>query len=301
MTKVYTTEEEVMFQLFTDTDTDLTPELAQKYGYKMISMPYGTSDGVETYPYVDFEEFDYHAFYDRLRGGELPKTFALSPTKYMEEFEPTLKEGKDILYVHFSAAMSGTFDSMKIAWNELQEKYPERKLYTIDTKAITILSYNIVCEIGEMALKGAGIEEIMAWAEKEIDKFAVYFFADDLKFFARSGRVSGIAAIFGSLIGIRPIINISNEGKMGSVAKVKGRKKAMKALVDYVIDLQEDIKNYRVVLGHTDAMDQVLELEKMLKEQFGDDLNTEIVVVNPTAGSHCGPDTIGVSFHAKHR
>ena len=197
--------------------------------------------------------------------------------------------------------MSGTFDSMKIAWNELQEKYPERKLYTIDTKAITILSYNIVCEIGELALKGAGIEEIMAWAEKEIDKFAVYFFADDLKFFARSGRVSGIAAIFGSLIGIRPIINISSEGKMGSVAKVKGRKKAMKALVDYVIDLQEDIKNYRVVLGHTDAMDQVLELEKMLKEQFGDDLNTEIVVVNPTAGSHCGPDTIGVSFHAKHR
>lgn len=301
MSKVFTTEEKVMFQLFTDTDTDLTPEVAQKYGYKMISMPYGTSDGTEIYPYVDFKEFDYHAFYDTLRGGELPKTFALSPTKYMEEFEPTLKEGKDILYVHFSAAMSGTFDSMRIAWNELKEKYPERKLYTIDTKAITICSYNIACEIGELALKGATVEEIMAWAEKEVDKFAVYFFADDLKFFGRSGRVSGIAAMFGSLLGIRPIINISSEGKMGSVAKAKGRKKALKALVDYVIDLQEDIKDHKVIVGHADALDQALELEKMLKEQFGDDLPTEIVVVNPTAGSHCGPDTVGVCFHAKHR
>ena len=290
-----------MFQLFTDTDTDITPEVASEYGYKLISMPYSTSDGKEVYPYEDFEKFEYSEFYNMLRGGELPKTFALSPTRYIEYFEPTLKEGKDILYVHFSAAMTATFDSMRIAWNELQEKYPERKLYTIDTKGITILSYNMVREIGEMAVKGASVEEIMAWAEREVDHFAVYFYADDLKFFGRSGRVSNIAAFMGSILGIRPIINMNAEGKMGSVAKAKGRRKALKALVDYVNDLQDDIKGHRVIIGHTDALDQAKELERQLKELLGDDLNTEIVVVNPTAGSHCGPDTIGVCFHAIHR
>lgn len=104
-----------MYQLFTDTDTDITPEIAKEYGYKLISMPY-TLKGEDVYPYVDFEEFDYKTYYNVLRGGELPKTFALSPQAYVEYFEPTLKVGKDILYVHFSSAMSGTFNAMNLAW-----------------------------------------------------------------------------------------------------------------------------------------------------------------------------------------
>ena len=290
-----------MYQLFTDTDTDITPEVAEKYGYKLISMPYVTTDGKEEYPYVDFKEFDYAKFYQTLRDGELPKTFALSPTQYIEHFEPTLKEGKDILYVHFSAAMSGTFDSMRLAWEELKEKYPERKLYTIDTKGITICSYNIVCEIGDLAQKGASVEELLAWAEKEVGKFAVYFYADDLKFFGRSGRVSGIAATVGGLLGIRPIINMNADGVMGSVAKARGGRLAQKALMDYVDELKEDIKGHRVIIGHADAYQLAQQMEKQLKEKYGEDLQTEIVVVNPTAGSHCGPDTVGICFHAIHR
>ena len=290
-----------MYQLFTDTDTDITPALAKEYGYKLISMPYTLSNGEEVYPYIDFEEFDYHAFYQSLRDGELPKTYALSPARYVEEFEPTLKEGKDILYVHFSAAMSCTFDSMRLAWQELSAKYPQRKLYTIDTKGITICSYNIVREIGDLAKNGAPMDEIIAWSEKEIEKFAVYFYADDLKFFGRSGRVSGIAATVGGLLGIRPIINMNSDGIMGSVAKARGAKLAQRALMDYVEELQEDIKSHRVIIGHADAYDLALQMEKQLKERYGDDLQTEIVVVNPTAGSHCGPDTVGVCFHAKHR
>ena len=140
----------IMFQLFTDTDTDITPEVANKYGYKLISMPYEMPDGTTVYPYEDFENFNYTEFYNKLRNGALPTTFAISPEKYIEYFEPCLKEGKDILYVHFSAAMSGTFNAMKLAIKELKEKYPNRTVYTIDTKAITILSYNIVKEIGEL-------------------------------------------------------------------------------------------------------------------------------------------------------
>ncbi len=291
----------MMYQLFTDTDTDITLQVAESYGYKLISMPYLMSDGKEVYPYEDFEEFDYSAFYGALRNGELPKTYALSPQRYIDYFEPTLKEGKDILYVHFSSAMSGTFNAMKLAWAELSEKYPDRKLYTIDTKAITICSYNIVREIGDMAKNGATMDEIIAWSEREIDKFAVYFFADDLKFFSRSGRVSGLAAVMGGLLGIKPIITMNSEGQMVSIAKVKGRNNAIKKLVEYVESLQEDIKDHRVIIGHADAYNLALEVERRLKERYGEDLNTEIVVVNPTAGSHCGPDTVGVCFHAIHR
>ncbi len=290
-----------MYTLFTDTDTDITPEIAAEYGYKLISMPYQKKDGVEIYPYEDFEKFDYGTFYDELRDGELPKTFALSPQKYIDYFKPTLEEGKDILYVHFSAAMSGTFNSMNLAWEQLKEKYPDRKLYTVDTKGITICSYNIVREIGDMAKNGATAEEIVAWAEKEVDKFAVYFFADDLKFFSRSGRVSGLSAAMGGLLGIRPIITMNSEGVMNSVAKAKGRRGAMKAVLEYVDSLQENIKDHRVIVGHADAYDLALELSEKLKNKYGDDLKTEIVVVNPTAGSHCGPDTVGVCFHAVHR
>ena len=289
-----------MYQLFTDTDTDITPEIAKKYGYKLISMPY-TLKGEDVYPYVDFEEFDYGTFYDTLRDGELPKTFALSPQKYIEYFEPTLKEGKDILYVHFSAAMSGTFNAMNLAWQELKEKYPERRLCTVDTKGVSICCYNIAMEIAEMAKNGATMDEITAWASKEVDKFAVYFYADDLKFFARSGRVSGLSATFGGMLGIRPIININSDGIMNSIAKAKGRRGALKAVLEYVETLQENIKEHRVVIGHADAYDLALELQEKLKEKYGEDLRTEIMVVNPTIGGHCGPDTVGVCFHAIHR
>lgn len=289
-----------MFQLFTDTDTDITPEEAKFYGYKLISMPY-VSGGKEIYPYEDFEIFDSKTFYNGLRGGELPSTCALSPVKYMEYFEPTLQEGKDILYVHFSAAMSGTFNAMQIAWEELSKKYPDRKLYTIDTKGITICSLNIVKEVGDMVQGGASLEEILAWAETEVDKFAVYFYADDLKFFGRSGRVSNFSATMGNLLGIRPIITMNSDGIMTSISKAKGKKATLKKIFDYVTSLQENIKEHRVIIGHSDAMDLALEMEKMLKEKFGEDLRTEFAVVNPTAGSHCGPDAVGVCFHAIHR
>lgn len=290
-----------MYQLFTDTDTDITPAIAKESGYKLISMPYSMDDGVDVYPYVDFEVFDEKAYYDKLRAGTIPKTFALAPTKYIEYFEPTLKEGKDIVYVHFSAAMSGTFNSMNLAWQELKEKYPDRKLYAIDTKGVSICSYNIAMEIAKMAKNGATAEELVAWAEKEVDKFAVYFYADDLKFFGKSGRVSGLAATMGGILGIRPIINVNSEGVMGSVAKAKGRRNTQKALLQFVETLQEDIKSHRVVIGHADALDLALDLQSQLKSLYGEDLNTEILVVNPTIGGHCGPNTVGVCFYAKHR
>ena len=289
-----------MFTLFTDTDTDITPKLAKKYGYKLISMPYRIGDK-EVYPYVDFKEFDYHEFYSLLKSGVLPSTSGLSPVQYMEYFEPELKKGNDILYVHFSGSMSGTFDAMRLAINELKEKYPDRRIELVDTKGITLGSYNICLEIGDLYLKGASMEEIQEWARVEVDKFAIYFYADDLKFFRKSGRVSGLAAFFGGMIGIKPIITMNSDGQMVAFSKARGRMQALNRIADIVEDLQEDMFEHRVIIAHTDCIDIAYNLADILRERFGSELEIEYSVVNPTAGSHCGPNSIGVSFHAKHR
>ena len=288
-----------MLVLFTDTDTDLTPEEAKEFGYKMISMPYIVNHEIIK-PYEDFEVFDSKKFYDSLRDGLLPKTCALNPEAYRDYFEPEFEKGNDILYVHFSRAMSGSFDAMDAVVKELLEKYPGRKFYTIDTKGITIGSLNMVKEIGDLYKSGAAVDEILEWGKKEVDHFATYFFADNLKFFKRSGRISNIAATMGSLIGIKPIIYMDDKGMMTNITKERGRINALKRLVAYVEELALDIDKHRVIVGHSDSLELANMLAEMLVEKFGP-LRIEYAVVNPTAGSHCGPDTVGVSFHAIHK
>ena len=289
-----------MLTFFSDTDCDITPKECAAYGIKMISMPYTVGEQV-IYPYIDFDEFDAHKFYDMLRTGTMPTTSAMSEEAYIQYFEPEFAAGNDILYVHFSSGTSNTFTIMGQALEKLKAKYPERKFYEIDTLGITALSYNVVLECADMYKAGKSAEEIVAWAKVEVPKFPMYFFADDLKFFRRSGRVSGLAATMGGFIGIRPIIYLDNEGKMVSIGKETGRAKAIARLVKYVEELGEDVKAHRVVIGHTDAPDIVAEAERQLKEKFGEDLNVIVTPVNPTIGSHCGPNAIGICFHAKHR
>ena len=289
-----------MLKLFTDTDCDVTPELAKEYGYSLISMPYAI-DGKTVYPYEDFDTFDSKAFYDLLRAGAIPNTSAISRERYVAAFEPVFAAGDDILYVHFSRAMTATFDAMDQAVQELLQKYPERRFYDIDTKGITIISLNIVLEVGDMVKAGKPVEEIMEWAKTEVDHFAIYFFADDLKFFKHSGRVSGLAALMGTLIGVRPIIYMSAEGKMVSIGSEHGRPRAIARLLKYVEELGDDIRGHRVIVGHTDAPQIAEEVANRLRAQYGDDLDLMLVPVNPTTGGHCGPNGVGICFHAIHR
>ena len=288
-----------MLKIYTDSDTDITPAIAAEYGYTLISMPYSV-DAKTTYPYVDFEQFDAHAFYDMLRGGTLPTTSAISKEQYLNYFIKDFAQGNEILYVHFSRAMTNTFDAMDQAIAQLKKQYPAARFEEIDTKGITTISYNIVREVGELVKVGKTLDEILEWAKTEVDKFAMYFFADDLKFFRRSGRVSGLAATMGTLIGVRPLIHMSQAGKMESIGTVKGRPNAIKALVDKVAELGDEIEKHRICIGHTDALEIAYEVGRMIEERFGKQ-NIEYVDVNPTAGSHCGPNGVGVCFHAKHR
>ena len=288
-----------MLKLYTDTDTDFNPVLAQEYGYKLISMPYSI-DVETTYPYVDFKEFDAHAFYDTLRSGVLPTTSAISKDQYKNYFIRDFIEGNDILYVHFSRAMTNTFDAMDQAVADLKAKYPKTRFEEIDTKGITTISYAIVREVGDLVKAGKTLDQVLEWAKTEVDKFAMYFFADDLKFFRRSGRVSGLAATMGTLIGVRPLIHMSQEGKMVSVGTAKGRNNAMNYLVDKVGELGDQIEKHRICIGHTDAPEIAQELGRMIEEKYGKQ-DIVYVYVNPTAGSHCGPNGVGVCFHAIHR
>jgi len=236
-----------------------------------------------------------------LRAGTMPTTSAMSEEVYTQYFEPEFAAGNDILYVHFSSGTSNTFTIMHQALDKLKEKYPERKFYEVDTLGISALCYNIVLEVVDLLKAGKTPEEIVEWAKVEVPKFPMYFFADDLKFFRRSGRVSGLAATMGGFIGIRPIIYLNDEGKMVSIGKETGRAKAIARLVQYVEDLGEDVKAHRVTIGHSDCPDIAAEAERQLKEKFGQDLNVITTVVNPTIGSHCGPNGLGICFHAKHR
>lgn len=288
-----------MIKLFTDSDTDITPDIAKKYGYELISMPY-IIDGKIIFPYKDYESFDSHSFYDKLRSGVIPSTSAINTYEYVQYFEPVFSAGYDILYVRFTGKMSRTFQNMNEALAILKEKYPERKFYEIDTLGITVMSYSIACEVGEMVSRGASIDEILSWADKEVKHFATYFFADDLKFFRRSGRVSGLKALFGTLAGVKPIIFISDEGNMETIGKERGRIKAVKRLSKYVMELGDDLENHNIYIAHSDNLELALDLKNLLLEQ-NPNLKIEIIVVNPTCGSHCGPDCVGVCFHAVHR
>ena len=288
-----------MLKIYTDTDTDFYPALAAEYGYKLISMPYSI-DAKTVYPYVDFDSFDAHAFYDVLRGGVLPTTSAISKEQYIQYFEEDFKAGNEILYVHFSRAMTNTFDAMDQAVAELKAQYPAARFEEIDTKGITTISYAIVREVGDLVKAGKTLDEILEWAQAEVDHFAMYFFADDLKFFRRSGRVSGLAATMGTLIGVRPLIHMSQEGKMVSVGTAKGRQKAIQYLVDKVGELGDQIEKHRICIGHTDAPEIARTIAGLIEERYGKQ-DIVYVDVNPTAGSHCGPNGVGVCFHAKNR
>lgn len=288
-----------MLVLFTDTDCDVTPKMADELGYKLIIMPYSI-DGKEIYPYID-EEFDDKKFYSTLRKGIIPNTGALNPYDYDKYFRPYFEKGDDILYVHFSVKMSGTFASMQIAVNQLKEEFPNSNFYEIDTRAITICSLSIILEISKLYKNGKTAQEILDWANDNVDKYSVYFFAEDLKFFKHSGRVSGLAAFFGSIAGVRPLMFMDNDGIMKTVGKEYGRNRALKRILKYVVEVGEDVGKYKIIIGHCDLYSAAIEIEDLLKKTYGEDIDTMIIPINPTIGSHCGPSTLGVSFHAKHR
>ena len=289
-----------MLVKFADTDSDIDLELAHKYGLKLISMPY-VFKGEEVFPYETWDKFDAKKFYEELKTTlKLPSTSAISIEKYRQYFEPEFAAGNDIFYVHFSEKMSGTFNAMRLAVNELLEKYPERKFYSLDTMGISATARQVVEGVFGYLNEGHTVEEAIAYGEEYKKHIATYFFADDLKFFAKSGRVSGLAAALGGLFGIKPIIAITDEGKMVSVDKTKGKMNAIKYLVDKYAELAETPGegNVHVISAGSDSLEEAI--VQAMKAKYPN-LTFTTYYLNPTAGCHAGPNTSGISFIAKHR
>lgn len=287
-----------MYQLFCDSNCELWHTTVEELGLNAILMPY-TLDG-EEYFYDMGKTTDLKAFFDRMREGSVPKTSALNEYAYLEYFEPVLARGEDIFYIAFSHAMSGTFNAMNSAIKILKEKYPEREIRVIDTKLISVGS-GFVTYYGALKYKqGATMDELEAYLTDLCAHTATYFVVDDLVYLYRGGRISGASKVIGGLLGIKPILRFNEEGKIVSFEKAKGKKKALSRLIEVMKAKGDDFENYSINIMEGDCMDQVEEFVEKIHVAFP---KVEVVVhkIGPVIGSHCGPGTIGVIFHAKEK
>lgn len=288
-----------MSVFFTDSNSELWFTEVKKLGAEYISMPYTLGD--KEYGYDLGETHDFKWFFNSIRNGQMPITSALNPQNYIDIFEPILKQGEDILYVHFSRQMSGTFDFMEQAIQQLKEKYPLRTIKCVDTKSISLGAGLIAYEAGVMHKRGATDEEIIEFVEKFRDEVAIYFTVDDLMHLKRGGRLSTTGAVFGSLLGIKPIIAVNDEGKLITVSKVSGRKKSLLTLVDKFKQLSENVADFPIGIMHADDEEAAKFLEEKVREIVGPEARIWVQQIGPTVGTHCGPGTAGIVFHAKKR
>ena len=287
-----------MYQLFCGSNCELWHTTVKELGLNVIRMPYVIDD--EEFFYDMGEHTDFEAFFNKMRAGATPKTSALNEYAYLEYFEPILERGEDIYYVTFSHQMSGTFGAMKSAIAQLKEKYPDREIRFKDTKLISMGSGFVTYYAALKYKEGATMDEMDAYLEDLIPHVATYFVVDDLTYLYRGGRVSGMSKVVGNLLGIKPVLHINDEGKILNINKVKGSKKALATLVDYMKTKGNDVNKFRVFILHADTEASANELAGLLREKF-EGLDIHIQSVGPVIGSHCGPGTVGLVFHANER
>lgn len=287
-----------MYQLFCDSNCELWHTTVKELGLNLIRMPYIVDD--EEYFYDMGENTDFKAFFDKMRNGATPKTAALNEYAYTEYFEPILARGEDIYYITFSHQMSGTFNAMKNVIAQLKEKYPEREIRFKDSKLISLGS-GFVTYYGALKYKeGATMDELDAYLDDLIEHTAIYFVVDDLTYLYRGGRVSGVSKVVGNLLGIKPILYFNEEGKILNINKVKGFKKALATLLDYMKNKGSELDKYKVYILQADCEQEANAFVENIKAKFGD-LDVEVQPVGPVIGAHCGPGTIGLVFHAKEK
>lgn len=262
-----------------------------------ISMPYCYDN--EEYGYDLGENTNFEKFYSAVRGGTVPKTMALNPENYAEILTPYFEKGEDVLYISFSHAMSGTFAQLEKALEQLKEKYPDRKCTVFNTNSISLGAGLQVEAAAEMKNKGASDGEILSFLKQFTNRVAVYFVVDNLMHLKRGGRLSGAAAVAGTMLGLKPMLTLDKNGGLGVYSKIVGRKKVIKTLADKVISELTGTE-YSVYVVDADCKKDGDELASLIKEKRPE---AKIVrqIIGPVIGSHCGPDTLGVIFVADKR
>lgn len=287
-----------MYQLFCDSNCELWHTTVEELKLNVISMPY--TIGTDEKFYDLGKTHDFKAFFDLMKNGEVPKTSAINEYAYTEYFEPILARGDDIYYITFSHEMSGTFQAMYNVISQLKEKYPEREIRIKNSKAISLGCGLIVYYGAKKYLEGASMDELDAYLDEIIPHSATYFVVNDLTYLYRGGRISGTSKVVGNLLGIKPILAVNKEGKIVNVDKVKGTKKALSTMLEYMKQKATELDKYKVFILQADCEEEALAFKQKIVETFGE-LDIVMQPVGPVIGSHCGPGTIGLVFHAKER
>ena len=287
-----------MSAVFFDTDCELWYTQADELGVNVIRMPY-TIDDVETF--YDFgRETDFKAFFDRMRAGSMPITSALNPQQYIEIFEPFFAKGEEIFYISFSHRLSGTFGHLETALKQLNAQYPGVKFTRFDTLSISVgAGYQVYYGVKYLQA-GHTVEETVDFLSDFTHHVCCEFMVDDLFHLHRGGRLSAASAVLGTIMGIKPLLHVTEEGTLEVFAKAKGEKKAMSTLMGTLAENGGDFARYPICIVDADNPAFADKLEASVRAQYPD---AEIwhYPIGPVIGTHCGPGTVGVIFHSKHR
>jgi len=285
------------FVILTDTGCDLDANYLKNNNIEIIKLGYSIND-------IDYEgtsgkELEVKEFYNILRNGAMPKTSQVNVGVAKDYLEKLLKEKKDILIISFSSGLSGTFNSYNLAASELNEIY-DNKIYIVDSLCASLGQGLFLDYIVKYKNKGNGILQVKEYAEDLKLKIRHEFTVDDLFHLKRGGRISGTTAIVGSLLGIKPILHVDNNGKLVAIDKVRGRKRSLKCLANYFKEFNDINDDEPVFISHGDSIEDAEFLKSLILE-INPKLNIYINYIGPVIGSHSGQGTIALFYKGKER
>ena len=287
------------FVILTDSSADLGADLAQQINVQVLPLSF-TIHQHTYHNYPDNREMDPKEFYQMLRQGQVATTSAVNVAQYTDALEPLLQAGQDVLILAFSSGLSTTYNSSAIAAANMAEKYPERKIYTVDTLCASLGQGLMVYLAAQQRDQGKSIEEVRDWAEANKLHLCHQFTVDDLHFLKRGGRISATTAVVGSMLQIKPVLHVDNEGHLINIGKARGRQASLKALVDKMEKTAIDPANQIVFISHGDCLEDAHTVEKMVKERFGVK-EVYINYVGPVIGAHSGPGTLALFYVGSER
>lgn len=286
-----------MIKLFTDTSANLPVSITKEYDIEVVPFSY-TVNGKEV-PYSADTDFNGRAFYEAMRAGAEVKTSMINVSDFMAAFEPWIAKGDAVIYVGMSGGISGTANSAKLAAEELLEKYPAAKIAAIDTYAASLGEGFLVIETAKMIERGDPFLKIVKKIELLRKNMCQFFTVDDLAYLRKGGRISGAAAVVGTVLNIKPILRGDENGKIVLCGKIRGFNKSMEALANKYDELVFD-KTADVGIAHADNPEGAQRLEDILRAKgFSGELLK--VVYEPVTGSHVGPGTIALFFMGEHK
>ena len=286
------------FKLVTDTASDLPRAYLEKYDIDVLSLAY-IIDG-DTYNWN--APMDEHEFYDTMRNGSMPTTSQVNIEDAETLFEKLIENHDEILCVAFSSGLSGTYNSIAVAAQNVSEAHPDKKIRVVDTKAASMGQGLMVEWARKMKEEGKSMDEVADFMEANFDKFGHVVVVDDLNHLHRGGRVSKATAIVGSLANIKPIIHVDDEGHLITIGKIRGRRKALAYLVDLMEEKMGDhvADNQTVFISHGDCLEDAQFVADEIKKRFGIE-DFMINFVGPTIGAHTGPGVIALFFYGDKR